>query len=66
MGSLKEQQLLVRSREMEDPAELERRQELIRTQTPAQLSEITSLADIPVPKFIEEKFASKPESVKSE
>merc|ERR1719461_1083569 len=66
MGSLKEQQLIVRSREMEDPAELERRQELIRTQTPAQLSEITSLADIPVPKFIEKKFASKPESIKSE
>merc|ERR1711892_590868 len=44
--------LVVRSREMEDPEELEQRKELIRTQTPAQLSEIHSLSEIPVPKFI--------------
>merc|ERR1712106_278929 len=44
--------LVVRSREMEDPEELEHRKELIRTQTPAQLSEIHSLSEIPVPKFI--------------
>merc|ERR1711892_167441 len=44
--------LMVRSREMEDPEELEQRKELIRTQTPAQLSEIHSLSEIPVPKFI--------------
>ena len=45
---------------MEDQEELERRQEIIRTHTPAQLSEIHGLSDLPVPKFIQEKFASKP------
>merc|ERR1712227_137972 len=64
-GSLKSE-LIVRSREMEDPEELEKRRELIRTQSPAQLSEINSLADLPIPKFIENKFASKPDSVKNE
>merc|ERR1719334_1847896 len=51
-SSLKSE-LVVRSREIEDPDELEHRKELIRTQTPAQLSEIHGLSDIPVPKFIE-------------
>ena len=37
---------------MADPEELEHRKELIRTQTPAQLSEIHSLAEFPVPKFL--------------
>ena len=60
IGSIKDQQLIVRSREMEDQEELERRQEIIRTQTPAQLSEIHGLNDLPVPKFIQDKFASKP------
>ena len=59
LGSIKDQQLIVRSREMEDQEELERRQEIIRTQTPAQLSEIHGLTDLPVPKFIQDKFASK-------
>ena len=45
---------------MEDQEELERRQEIIRTQTPAQLSEIHGLNDLPVPRFIQDKFASKP------
>merc|ERR1712042_342436 len=51
-SSLKSE-LIVRSREIEDPEELEQRKELIRTQTPAQLSEIHSISDLPVPKFIE-------------
>ena len=51
-GSLKSE-LVVRSREMDDPEELERRREMIRTQTPAQLSQINSISDLPVPKFIE-------------
>ena len=38
---------------MDDPEELERRREMIRTQTPAQLSQINSISDLPVPKFIE-------------
>jgi len=62
-------ELVVRSREMEDPEELEHRKELIRTQTPAQLSEIHSLSEIPVPKFIEnlvssEKKTDEPEAEK--
>jgi len=64
-GSLKSE-LVVRTREMEDMDELERRREVIRTQSPAQLSQIHGFSDIPVPKFIEQKFASKPESVKIE
>ena len=42
---------------MDDPEELERRRELIRTQTPAQLSEIRGISDLPVPTFIEKKFS---------
>jgi len=55
-GSLKSE-LVVRSREMDDPEELERRREMIRTQTPAQLSEIKSISDLPVPTFIEKMVA---------
>jgi len=64
-GSLKSE-LVVRTREMVDPEELERRREIIRTQSPAQLSEINSLNDLPVPKFISEKFSSKQTVVKRE
>ena len=46
---------------MDDPEELERRREMIRTQTPAQLSEIRSISDLPVPKFIE-KIVTKSDS----
>merc|ERR1740128_1431656 len=53
--------LVVRSREMEDPEELEHRKELIRTQTPAQLSEIHSMSEFPVPKFIG-NLVNKPET----
>ena len=63
-GSLKSE-LVVRSREMDDPEELERRREMIRTQTPAQLSEINSLSDLPVPKFIE-KMVTRSETEKIE
>jgi len=59
-GSLKSE-LVVRSREMDDPEELERRREMIRTQTPAQLSQINSISDLPVPKFIE-KMVTKSDS----
>eukprot|EP00090_Calanus_glacialis_P017720 TRINITY_DN2752_c0_g1_i5.p1 TRINITY_DN2752_c0_g1~~TRINITY_DN2752_c0_g1_i5.p1 ORF type:complete len:1757 (-),score=501.37 TRINITY_DN2752_c0_g1_i5:475-5592(-) len=54
-------ELVVRSREMEDPEELEHRKELIRTQTPAQLSEIHSISEFPVPKFIG-NLVNKPET----
>merc|ERR1712106_1231047 len=45
-------ELIVRSREIDDPEELEQRKELIRTHTPAQLSEINSISEFPVPKFL--------------
>merc|ERR1712106_354459 len=50
-SSLKSE-LIVRSREIDDPEELEQRKELIRTHTPAQLSEINSISEFPVPKFL--------------
>ena len=50
---------------MDDPEELERRREMIRTQTPAQLSEINSISDLPVPKFIE-KMVTRSETEKIE
>merc|ERR1711973_965875 len=42
------------------------RQAVTQEKTPLQLGNIESFSDIPVPKFIEQKFASKPESVKIE
>merc|ERR1712106_281076 len=45
-------ELIVRSREIDDPEELEQRKGLIRTHTPAQLSEINSISEFPVPKFL--------------
>jgi hypothetical protein len=52
-SSLKSE-LIVRSRNIVDEEELKQRQELIRSHTPSQLSEIKSLKDFPVPKFIEQ------------
>ena len=52
-SSLKSE-LIVRSRNIVDDDELKQRQELIRSHTPSQLSEIHSLKDFPVPKFIEQ------------
>merc|ERR1711970_809599 len=46
---------------VEDPAEVELRKELIRTHTPAQLSEINSIPEFPIPKCIE-NIVSKTES----
>merc|ERR1711970_857500 len=46
---------------VEDPAEVELRKELIRTHTPAQLSEINSISEFPIPKCIE-NLVSKTES----
>ena len=45
-------ELLVRSREA-DQEEVAVRRETIRTHTPAQLSQIHGLADLPIPTFIE-------------
>merc|ERR1711936_526291 len=52
---------LIVSQIVEDPAEVEQRKELIRTHTPAQLSEINSISEFPIPKCIE-NLVSKTES----
>eukprot|EP00092_Neocalanus_flemingeri_P008461 GFUD01009118.1.p1 GENE.GFUD01009118.1~~GFUD01009118.1.p1 ORF type:complete len:1981 (+),score=531.91 GFUD01009118.1:270-6212(+) len=46
-------ELVVKTMVEEDVEEVELRKELIRTHTPAQLSEIHSIADFPVPKCLE-------------
>jgi hypothetical protein len=52
--SLRDQQLIVRCRTDDaDSEDLKRRQELTRTMTPAQLSEISSIADLPIPAKLE-------------
>ena len=56
-ASLKSE-LIVKSVEQDQDLVAER-QETIRTHTPAQLSEIHSLADVPIPSFIQNLTASK-------
>jgi hypothetical protein len=52
--SLRDQQLMVRCRTDDaDNEELKRRQELTRTMTPAQLSEISGISDLPIPAKLE-------------
>ncbi len=52
--SLRDQQLIVRCRTDDaDNEELKRRQELTRTHTPAQLSEISAISDLPIPAKLE-------------
>ena len=52
--SLRDQQLIVRCRTDDaDNEDLKRRQELTRTMTPAQLSEISSISDLPIPAKLE-------------
>ena len=51
-------QCSVRSRVLEDEEVIKQRQELIRSKSPAQLSEIHGLDDIPVPGFVEHSMDS--------
>merc|ERR1719328_32866 len=51
-------QCLVRSKDLEDEEVIKQRQELIRSKSPAQLSEIHGLDDIPVPGFVEHSMDS--------
>ena len=50
--SMKEQQLLVKSK-VEDPEKQKERQELVRTKSPAELSQISGVADLPIPTPVE-------------
>ena len=49
---------MVRSRVLEDEEVIKQRQELIRSKTPAELSQIHGLDDIPVPTFVEHSVDS--------
>ena len=46
-------EVLVRTKVEEDEEELKRRQNLVETKSPAELSQITSLKEVPVPRRIE-------------
>ena len=56
--SVKEQQLLVKAK-VEDPEKVRERQEIVRTKSPSQLSQITSLSDFPVPTPVENMLKRK-------
>lgn len=51
--SLKEQQLLVKSKVVEDDDKVKERQELVRTKSPTELSQISSISDLPIPTPVE-------------
>ena len=45
-------QCLVRSKDLEDEEVIKQRQELVRSKSPAELSEIHGLSEVPVPGFV--------------
>ena len=51
--SWREQNLVTKVREMEDKDELKLRRELVQSKSPAQLAQITSFGDFPVPSRIQ-------------
>lgn len=55
---MKEQQLLVKAK-VEEPEKVRERQELVRTKSPAELSQITSVADLPIPAPVENMLKRK-------
>ena len=55
---MKEQQLLVKAK-VEEPEKVRERQELVRTKSPAELSQITSVADLPMPAPVENMLKRK-------
>ena len=60
--SMRETKLMTNTREMLDPQELEARQELIRSKSPAELAQIQGLGDVPVPTKIQNIFKSRSRS----
>merc|ERR1711962_1138234 len=64
--SLREQQLLCATKLEEDQERVHERQELTRTKSPTQLSQISSISDFPVPKPIEQLLQKKSEQEESD
>ena len=60
--SMRETKLLTNTREMVDAKELEKRQELIRSKSPAELAQIHGLDEIPVPTKIQNIFKTRSRS----
>ena len=56
--SLKEQQLVVKSK-LEDPEKVRERQEIVRTKSPTELSQISSISDLPIPSRVENMLKRK-------
>ena len=54
--------LLVSSKYEIDPEVLKDRQDLVRSKSPTELSEINSLSDVPIPKFFKTPTSSRPVS----
>ena len=52
------QECMVRSRTIEDEEVIKQRQELIRSKSPAELSQIHGLNEVPVPGFVENSMDS--------
>ena len=51
--SWKEQNLITKVKVEEDPIELERRRNLTQEKTPAELAQISSISDMPIPSALE-------------
>lgn len=56
---MKEQQLLVKAKIDENQEKVKERQELIRTKSPAELSQISSVTDLPIPAPVENMLKRK-------
>ena len=56
---MKEQQLLVKAKVDENQEKVKERQELIRTKSPAELSQISSVSDLPIPAPVENMLKRK-------
>lgn len=56
---MKEQQLLVKAKVDENQEKVRERQELIRTKSPAELSQISSVSDLPIPAPVENMLKRK-------
>ena len=56
--SLKEQQLMVKSK-LEDPEKVRERQEIVRTKSPNELAQISSISDLPLPSRMENMLKRK-------
>eukprot|EP00092_Neocalanus_flemingeri_P085459 GFUD01107548.1.p1 GENE.GFUD01107548.1~~GFUD01107548.1.p1 ORF type:complete len:2241 (+),score=686.17 GFUD01107548.1:98-6820(+) len=59
--SLRETQLLVKSKVDDDEEKVRERQELTRTKSPAELSQISSISDLPIPAPVENLLKKKSE-----